>query len=282
MAPSALARPGSCANCSSTMWGFNNPTTSCLVGGFVYNEAGENLVDGQHDGQTGTSPAPFPFETEVLVTDPKGLIHSFQASVQGPDLKANSAAVTPLSQSLNMTNGELSTSVQFGAKDGSWSVTLQVLQFVSQSVPSLGLQQIVVTNRTAAIKNITLVPKLTTFGLPGNVVTTDLPANAFHLGLPDPLLIRSNSGAEVAMQVQTTCANADAADAKGKPLATPCISSKAYPSPLTMQSFHAVVGDTFHPEPAFGAVRTAHCESTYDLHERSGTRSDTVLCSEVQ
>ena len=59
--PTGLARPGSCANCSSTMWGFNNPTTSCLVGGYVYNEAGADLVDGQHGGQTGSSPAPFPF-----------------------------------------------------------------------------------------------------------------------------------------------------------------------------------------------------------------------------
>ena len=40
-------------------------------------------------------------ETEVLVTDPKGLTHSFQASVQGPDMKANLAAVTPLKQSLD-------------------------------------------------------------------------------------------------------------------------------------------------------------------------------------
>ena len=76
------------------------------------------------------------------------------------------------------------------------------------------------------------------------------------------MLMVSNSGARMAIQVQTSCSGADSADAKGKPLASPCISSK-HPvglpaAPLMMQSFHAVVGDASHPEPAFGAVRTAH------------------------
>ena len=107
---------------------------------------------------------------------------------------------------ITVANGELSTTVKFGAKDGSWSVTLQVLQFISQSVPSLGLQEIIVTNRTATIKNITLVPKLTSFGLPGAALTVaqdkGLPTDIFHLGRPDPLLMRSNSGAEVAVTTQ--------------------------------------------------------------------------------
>lgn len=256
VSPSALARPGACVNCSSTLWGFNKPTTSCLVGGYVYNEP-VGATDGQCAGQTGTSPAPFPFETEILVQGaswPKPA--SFQASVQGPDMDADPAVVTPLSQSLDMATGELSTTVKYGAKDGSWSIELAVLQFISQSVPSLGLQQITVTNRSAGL-NITIVPKISTFGLPGTAVTSRLPRDAFNEGQPSVLQMRSNSGAQLAMQVQTTCLGADHADAPGKPLASPCISSHDSDS-LTMQSFHAVVGDASHPEPAFGAVRQAH------------------------
>ena len=253
--PNALARPGSCVHCSGKRWGFNDPTTSCLVGGYVYNEpvgATFNGADGQANGQTGTSPAPYPFETEVLVAA-QGQVHSFQGSVQGP---AGPAVVTPMSQSLDMATGELSTVVKFGANDSSWSIELDVLQFVSQSVPSLGLQQITVTKRTAGL-NITIVPAITTTGLPGTTVSTDLPENAFKLGPPSVLLMRSNAGAEVAMQVQTTCMGADHADGKGKPLGSPCVSSHGNGS-LTMQSFHAVVGDALHPEPAFGAVRQSH------------------------
>jgi hypothetical protein len=224
------------------------------VGGYVYNEP-IGATDGQSAGQTGTSPAPFPFETEVLVHG-ASFQASFQATVQGPDMDADPAVVTPLSQTLDMETGELSTSVKFGAKDGSWSIELSVLQLISQSVPSLGLQQINVTNRTKGL-NITIVPRITTYGLPGTVVTLGLPRDAFHAGEPSVLMMRSNSGAELAMQVQTTCLGADHADAKGKPLASPCISSHDSGS-LTMQSFHAVVGDASHPEPAFGAVRQSH------------------------
>jgi len=267
-------------HCSGKRWGFNDPTTSCLVGGYVYNEpvgATFNGADGQANGQTGTSPAPYPFETEVLVAA-QGQVHSFQGSVQGP---AGPAVVTPMSQSLDMATGELSTVVKFGANDSSWSIELDVLQFVSQSVPSLGLQQITVTKRTAGL-NITIVPAITTTGLPGTTVSTDLPENAFKLGPPSVLLMRSNAGVEVAMQVQTTCMGADHADGKGKPLSSPCVSSHGNGS-LTMQSFHAVVGDALHPEPAFGAVRQSHyghyrgCMGQAPRGERKGVAGELAL-----
>lgn len=44
------------------------------------------------------------------------------------------------------------------------SVELEVLQLVSQSVPSIGLQQITVTKRSAGV-NITIVPMISTLGL---------------------------------------------------------------------------------------------------------------------
>ena len=51
VAPSALVRPGSRPNCSSTAWGFVRLTTSCLVGGYVYNEQpGGIQMDGQAAG----------------------------------------------------------------------------------------------------------------------------------------------------------------------------------------------------------------------------------------
>lgn len=194
----------------------------------------------------------------MLVSTADGRLHSFQRSVQGPN--DGLAAVVPLNQSLDMATGELTSHVRFSAKDGSWVVELEVVQLISQSVPALGLQQISITHRTARL-NISLVPAITYHGLPGTASTGNLPHDIFQLGEPSPLLMVSNSGAQVAMQVQTTCIGADHADAKGKPLASPCVSSTD-PSdgaaPLTMQSFHAVVGDASHPEPAFAAVRTAH------------------------
>ena len=95
------------------------------MGGYVYNEP-VAATDGQSAGQTGTSPAPFPFETEVLVTT-AGAVHSFQRSVQGPDMNGQPAAVKPLSQSLDMATGELTTLVRFGATDSSWCVSASLL-----------------------------------------------------------------------------------------------------------------------------------------------------------
>ena len=76
----------------------------------MYNEP-VGATDGQSAGQTGTSPAPFPFETEVLVQG-ANFSASFQASVQGPDMDADPSVVTPLSQSLDMETGELTTTVK--------------------------------------------------------------------------------------------------------------------------------------------------------------------------
>ena len=94
----------------------------------------------------------------MLVGTADGRLHSFQRSVQGPS--DGLATVVPLNQSLDMASGELTSHVRFGAQDGSWAVELEVVQLISQSVPALGLQQIIVTHRTPHL-NISLVPSLT-------------------------------------------------------------------------------------------------------------------------
>ena len=80
--PNALARPGSCPQCAPTEWSFVRPTVSCLVGGYAHTEVPGQALDDQANLQSGASPAPYPFETEVLVSI-GGRSFSFQESVQG-------------------------------------------------------------------------------------------------------------------------------------------------------------------------------------------------------
>ena len=82
MPPNALARPGSCPRCDPTIWNFVRPTTSCLVGGYAHTEVPGQAIDDQANLQSGASPAPYPFETEVVVTI-GSKEYSFQGSVQG-------------------------------------------------------------------------------------------------------------------------------------------------------------------------------------------------------
>ena len=288
--PGALARPGSCANCSRELWNFFAPTVSTMVGGYVYVEdtrqAPSAHPDGQHDRQIGASPAPYPFETEVLVTTPGGVVASLQASIQGPDMNGDPSEVTPLSQSLDMATGELTTELRFGAKDGSWWVALTALQFISQSVPSLALQTLTITSRHPTTLPVVMRPRITPTGLPGTPYTSTTPSDIFNEGTPNMLLaMRSNSGAEVAMCAATQCSsgahNIPMREAAKISLPSELRSSKmaavsllAGPGgvmpPLvaepcnstsgesTMTSYIGVVSDASHPVPAAGALRSAH------------------------
>ena len=95
------------------------------------------------------------------------------------------ATVTALSQSLDFATGELTSTVRFFAKDGSWSVALQILQFVSQSVPSLALQTVTVVARSSPTLNVTLLPSISTYGLPGTRFNDTTPTGIFGEGAPD-------------------------------------------------------------------------------------------------
>ena len=264
--PGALARPGACANCSRELWNFFAPTVSTMVGGYVYLEdtrQGPSAdPDGQHNRQIGASPAPYPFETEVLVTTPGGVVASLQASIQGPDMRGDPSEVTPLSQSLDMATGELTTELRFGAKDGSWWVALTALQFIAQSVPSLALQTLTITSRHPTTLPVVLRPRITPTGLPGTPYTSTTPSDIFNEGTPNMLLaMRSNSGAEVAMCAATQCSSG-AHNIPMRPggvmpplVAEPCNSTSGE---STMTSYIGVVSDASHPVPAAGALRSAH------------------------
>jgi hypothetical protein len=263
--PCGIARPGSCANCASSSWHFHPPTVSTLVGGYVYTEdaKGGNSQDpdGQHNLQTGASPATFPFETDISVTTPSGAKARFQASVQGPDMNGDSSVVTPLSQWLDFATGELTTTMTFGAKDGSWSVALTAVQWISQSVPSLAMQTLTVTARKPATLQVSLAAAITAVNLPGTVEKYAA-GNIFGEGTPNMVLaMQSNSGAKMAMAAATQCSTGPE-PLKPKPggvmpplVAAPCNSTTGV---STLTSFIGVVGDASHPVPAAGALRTAH------------------------
>lgn len=159
-----------------------------------------SVPDGQANLQTGMSPAPYPFETEIIVTS-NNAKYSLQHSLQGSS--SNGAVATPVAQSLDMSTGELSTQIHFAAQDSSWSVDLDVLQFVSQTVPALGLQQITVTQRTPPALNISIVPAISTSGLPGTPYQDDTPPGIFGEGTPYVVALRSNIGSSMAIAVQT-------------------------------------------------------------------------------
>ena len=212
--------------------------------------------------QAGTSPAPFPFETDVLVLAPDGRRHSLQASVQRPENATgnSSAEVLPLSQSLDFATGELTTRIRFHGRKNKWSVELEVLQFVSQTVPSLGLQTVTVLRRQPPTLHVALLPRITMHGLPGMAFNDTTPRDlSQRYGKREPLVlaVRSNLGRSVAIAVITECSNASGANWSGPRISSQACTSTENPSALSMTAFIGVVGDASHPDPVSGAIRSA-------------------------
>jgi trehalose/maltose hydrolase-like predicted phosphorylase len=173
--------------------------------------------------------------------------------------------LTPLSQSLDMATGELTTLLDLAPKvPATWSVRLTVLQWMDRTIPTLAMQRIVATVAgSASPVNVTLQPNITTAGLPGTTYNdTTNPRNIFGGGVAYAIGIISNSGSKLGISVATVCGDDGAPAPPSRPLEAPsCSSSGGGMSSnvsVTMQSHIAYVSDQYHPDPVAAAVRQAH------------------------
>ena len=221
------------------------------------------------------APAPFPFETEVLVTPEHG--PSFRLSEASPPrpsdwmdqrgfeklAKNGSEFITVVNQTLAMGVGELTTHLRIAPPTGEWALELEVTQFLSRSMPSLALQR-VRARATPPTLRFSLQPLLTTDGL-----CTAAGCAAYHntipmrnhwgYGHPVGVGMRTNMGARLVLAVQSMC-NGDDVDtdyqqSQAQPCAHPAATTPEKagsfpPGTLEMDTVVAIVSDVYHARPS--------------------------------
>ena len=131
----------------------HTPTVSATVAGFLHTDPGGK--------QPILAPAPFLFETDVVVDGKRMHEHLDQVMVH--------------KQTLDMSNAELSTALSFVGSG--WHVTINVTQFVSRSAPTIAAMRLELGAQPASL-NVTVHPLLNGSSSPGVPYnsTTPLPS----------------------------------------------------------------------------------------------------------
>ena len=276
--PRALVRDPWAGATAPASLGNAMPVESTLVGGYLmldHEVKGAPTPMNQSDGIDTYAPAPFPFETEVLVTPEHG--PSFRLSEASPPrpsdwmdqrgfeklAKNGSEFITVVNQTLAMGVGELTTHLRIAPPTGEWALELEVTQFLSRSMPSLALQR-VRARATPPTLRFSLQPLLTTDGL-----CTAAGCAAYHntipmrnhwgYGHPVGVGMRTNMGARLVLAVQSMC-NGDDVDtdyqqSQAQPCAHPAATTPEKagsfpPGTLEMDTFVAIVSDVYHARPS--------------------------------
>ena len=143
----------------------DSPVATCLSNGVIGVTPGPNpLVPGKAlVGGFVCSHPQYQFESLAPAPYPLGL----DVSIQGRDLSSTDA-VHIESQSLEMSCGELTTRMTLQAPGGV-RISVEVVQFVSRTVPCLACQEVRFTADAAV--EISLATRIDTEGIPGQVFT---------------------------------------------------------------------------------------------------------------
>jgi protein-glucosylgalactosylhydroxylysine glucosidase len=213
-----------------------NPLAKAMtqVSGFVYTQIPY--------GMEAISPAPYPLETDITIGTVSAL--------------ANPDTVTPTRQTLDMSTGELTTSLIFAPGTGV-SLNVEVVQFASRSVPSLLCQEIKLT--ASGDTEVTLTPSIDTEGTLTSRYRTDAPPQTAIALVGGFASNGDGSKLGIALQVETPDGRAYARES----MATDAALTRAYVVRLKsgesfrFQTIAAVVSELYHPEPALEAIRLA-------------------------
>ena len=217
-----------------------NPLAKAMtqVSGFVYTNPSY--------GMQAMSPAPYPLETDIRI----GTIDTNPRMLENPDM------VKLTQQTLDMSNGELSSQFTF-APGGGPSLDIEVVQFAPRSVPSLLCQEIKLS--ASADTEVMLLPSIDTQATMTTRYLTDVPART-NIALAGGFESNGNrSKLGVALQIETPDGPAHALD----PVPTDTALTRGYVVQLKSgQSFRfrtiaAMVSEIYHPEPAMEAIRLA-------------------------
>jgi trehalose/maltose hydrolase-like predicted phosphorylase len=187
------------------------------------------------------APAPYPLAVDVRANDVS--MQTFPDSVQ------------VLSQSLDMSNGELETEMTFTA--GAVKVGMRIIQFASRSVPSLLCQRVLLT--PSADTALEIDSRIDTTGIPGTVYRdhtrdsnlSDEEQDQVEQKIDDAMDFRSNrSKLGIALAVLTS---------PGVVRRTPgsyLINAKAGQT-YTFDVIAAMVSEAYDPAPELQAIRLA-------------------------
>lgn len=202
-----------------------------LANGFVYSHIPYRMES--------LSPALDPLETDILVNQVSLLEH--------PDL------LTIKRQTLDMATGELTTTMEFAP--GGTSLTIEVLQFASRSIPSLVCQQIRIV--PSADAQLEVVAKISREDVPGRVYTTSIPDRTEI----DLVTGFESHGGLSRLGAAITVLTPDGLARRDPPLGAPEAVTRSYflnakqGQPLRLQTVAALVSKLYHPEPDLEAIR---------------------------
>ncbi|MGH9377618.1 MAG: hypothetical protein ACRD1I_02345 [Terriglobia bacterium] len=210
-----------------------NPIARALavVSGFVYAHIPYRMES--------LSPALYPLETDIRVNQISLLEH--------PDL------LTVKRQELDMATGELLTEMVFAS--GGPSLTIEVLQFASRSIPSLVCQEIRIV--PSADAELELVALISNEDIPGRVYTSSAPDRTDI----DLVTGFESHGGLSKLGAAITVLTPDGLIRKEAPLGAPEGVTRSYflhawqGQAVRLQTVAALVSKLYHPEPDLEAIR---------------------------
>ena len=166
---------------------FLQPGRPTLVAG--YEQMARN--GDQNFGTPALSPAPYPLKTEV--------------EVGGVSISQKPELVKVLSQTLNLSNAELTTELSFEPTPGA-SANITVVQLLSRSLPCVALQRLTVRPSKTGLA-VKITSNLTLEGSPGTLDTSAHPhPQSMQQGAitwDASLAVRSDTGSALGMAVTT-------------------------------------------------------------------------------
>jgi trehalose/maltose hydrolase-like predicted phosphorylase len=190
------------------------------------------------------APAPYPLGINLKVNKVSMLAFPAVDSVAAAPI-----LVQVVSQSLDMSNGELETEMMFSA--GSVKVGMRVIQFASRSVPSLVCQRILLT--PSADTDMEIDTRIDTTGIPGTVYRDHAPSRNYHeeQDIDRVMGFRSDrSKLGVALAVGAS------PGVVWRSPGTYLIDAKAGKT-YTFDIIAAMVSEAYHPDPDLEAIRLA-------------------------
>lgn len=210
-----------------------NPLARALtvVSGFVYAHIPYRMES--------LSPALDPLETDIRVNQVSLLAH--------PDL------LEIKRQTLDMATGELLTEMAFAS--GGPSLSIEVLQFASRSIPSLLCQEIRIV--PSADAELEIVAKISREDVPGRVYVTSIPDRTEI----DLVTGFESHGGLSKLGAAITVLTPDGLARRDPPLGAPEGVTRSYflnakqGRPMRLQTVAALVSKLYHPEPDLEAIR---------------------------
>ncbi|HEV2419429.1 MAG TPA: hypothetical protein VGX94_16655 [Terriglobia bacterium] len=210
-----------------------NPLARALtvVSGFVYAHIPYRVES--------LSPALYPLETDIRVNQ--------VSLLERPDL------LTVKRQELDMATGELRTEMTFAS--GGPSLTIEVLQFASRSIPSLVCQEIRIASSADA--DLEIAARISREGVPGRVYTTSIPDRTDI----DLVTGFESHGGLSKLGAAITVLTPDGLTRKDPPLGAPEGITRSYflrarqGRPVRLQTVAALISKFYHPEPDLEAIR---------------------------